>query len=285
MTSYKEFIFFVVSLLCHSATLIKADPPDFVYRADFREPSNLFRNGMRHLGDNFDLMDHVRGASSNAGDLKNTAFVATTSEEAVARRFGIGLLWSTPDAGPFIYVYTIRATEFFYEVDASLRKAYKETGSRGYLSLADMFKAEKEWVAYQGIRRSLIKSVKVYKQGSSKGTGEFVRAEDNPIYLPGKTRGNADVFPVEGLSQEATLVASSSPDPVSACFASCLASPSPRSSSGGECKMKKIVYETNLLKGRGTFYDPVKKTLVEGILPWQEETTTEGGHTIEKPKQ
>ena len=48
-------------------------------------------------------------------------------------------------------------------MDASLRKAYKETGSRGYLSLADMFKEEKEWVAYHGIRRSLIKSVKVYK--------------------------------------------------------------------------------------------------------------------------
>ena len=141
----------LLNLLCDPATRANANPAKFVHIADFRKPSNIFINGFQPLGDNEDLMDHITGKSCTTGSKKNSAFVATSIDEDVARDFGLMLLWVTPGASRNIYVYKIPATESFYDVQMSLRRAFRETGTVQHLSVANEFKEEQEWVAHHGI--------------------------------------------------------------------------------------------------------------------------------------
>ena len=49
--------------------------------------------------------------------------------------------------------------------------------------------------------------------------------------------------------------------------------------------MRQLVYKTTLSAHKGSFWDPVKKRHVEGLLPWKEVTDTQGGHMIERPEE
>ena len=211
------FLFLTASLslysLCHSSEFDDEDePPSFVYRSDLRPPSEVFQNGIKNLGENQDLLDHVSGISCTTGSKKDTAFVAKSLSEEAARGFGLGNLWTSRKGRRHIYLYKIRATEFFYDIQASLKKAYKETGNFEYLDMADKFKAEKEWVAFHGIHRNQIMSAKVYMKDVTFGRGIYLRTETNELYISANTRGNRDVFPVNGLPQTVPLIPSNSPD-------------------------------------------------------------------------
>ena len=276
---------FLLHFLCRSGSLADRNLPTIVYRADFREPSNIFNNGFRALGINTDLLGHVSGNSCHSGPLKNTAFVATTAEEKFGLDFGFSLLWTTPDAGPFIYVYKIRATEFFYDINTSLEKAHKVTGDDQYSDAIMIFGHEAEWVAYNGIPRDLIMSVSIYKKGAKELAGELVRTEENEFCRSENTRANTDAFPVKGLFNSVSLVASNSPKPVSACFASCPATKLARVASGAACKMSQIVYQTPLFAQKDSFWDVLTNTKVDSLLPWKENANREGLHKSEKPER
>ena len=250
----------LLQLLCLSAVLANVSPPSFVYRSDFREPSNIFNNGMKHLGNNENLIDHVTGDSCTLGTMKNTAFVATSSDEN------------------------------FYDVQASLMKAYKGTGNKDYKETAEEFKAEREWVAYHGLPKELIMSANIYTKGAALGTGKFVRTEQNSRYVPADTKANALSFPVknQGSVDHYTLMTSNSPDPVSVCFASCPKKSADTSHnldpSVAICQMNQIVYKTTLPSFRASFWDPIKRKHSKGLLPWKELTITKGHHTFVRPE-
>ena len=145
----KAFLFiFVVSSKAADNT-----PPHFVYRADFRDYEHLFASGFKTLGRNDNLEDHIRGISCQDGELKNSAFTATTSEEEFAIKWAGDRLWMRENyaSNQFVYVYKIRASENFYCSYSSLMKAFEDTKEKPYKRLADFFKSEKEWVAYKGI--------------------------------------------------------------------------------------------------------------------------------------
>ena len=215
-------------------------PPQFVYRADFRDPEKIFKSGFQPLGDNEDLIDHVYGNSCNIGGTKDAAFVATSIKKDFAHNFGLDMLWSTGDAA-YVYVYKICATKSFYDVSLSLDEAFKVTGDMQYMMAAVTFAHEEEWVAYGGISNGLIRSVSIYKKDAAeKRSGVLVRKTYNPHYLSENTRANAEAFPVEGMDQGLVmnLVVSSSPNPISASFASCFGKKSARFESGGVCPMR-----------------------------------------------
>lgn len=58
------------------------NPPEFVYRTDFRPPSIVFKKGMESLGKNDGLLDHMKGISTHYGPKKNSLFVSTSAVEA-----------------------------------------------------------------------------------------------------------------------------------------------------------------------------------------------------------
>ena len=288
-----KFSFSVILLLCflgYPATfglpscLDCQETPEFIYRVNSREPSIIFQQGMQSLGDNKNLFQHVTGASCSLGPLKNSAFVATTLSIIFARLFSIQMLWQPSNAPEFVYVYTIRATEFFYDVGASLIKGYKETGNGDYEEVADLFSNEEEWVAYQGIPREQFKSVAVYSRGSTYASAKFVRTEKNPFYVHKRTRGNRDVFPLNGKVTTVSLVATSSSDPVSARFTFCFSKKSARFDSSGACPMKQMVYQAEL-SAKGSYWDSTNNHHSEGLLPWKEVTSTEGSHKVERPEE
>ena len=297
MTTGNGFVVLAANLflyfLCNSfslATII--NPPTFVHRADLRGPMEIFRSGMKNLGANENLIDHVTGDSCTMGTMKNTAFVATSLEEDTATAFGLNLLWDTPGHHRNVYVYKVRATEFFYDVQESLKKAYKATGNDDYLDMAEAFEVEQEWVAYGGISRPLIMSVKVYSKGSRKGEGTLVRTDTNELYFPEKSRGNSDAFPVSRLTKRLTLVSGSSAGTYSACFLSDC--PSTSLGRSGEACVRPNVYTTTLeelgtggtggMVETGWYWDTQKRILKQGPIPWKEVTRTRGDHTIQKPE-
>ena len=281
------FLSIITLLVVRSASFPDFEPPQFVFRGDLRPPSEIFKNGMKSFGDNENLVDHVSGNSCNSGKLKNTAFVATSAQESVALDFAAGLLWNSKNTE--VYVYTIRATENFYGVKASLIKAFKETSNPVYISLVKDFGNEQEWIAHRGIPRELFVMVSVYERGNSQRIA-LERAEANPSYVSEKTTGNAHAFPTKGVtsSDGVSLLAGVSTNPVSACFASCSPDKQARRSttaSGGCRRIRQMVYTTSLSADKGMFWDPIKRSRVEDLLPWKEVTKTQGSHRIEKPEK
>ena len=139
------------SLFLHHAVLANNDPPRFVYRADFRDPDDIFQNGMSSLGDNINLIDHVDGRSCNYQQA-NTAFIATSAEEQSARHWASEQL-RTNEQQSSIYVYRIRASSNFYNMYESLMHAFRQSNPRDerYRQRADRYRFLFEWVAVRNI--------------------------------------------------------------------------------------------------------------------------------------
>ena len=160
----------VLCCLLSSVVVWAADPPTFVYRADFRPPEVIFANGFPALGDNDDLHDHMTGGSCKIGNNPgSTAFVATTSDERFAVNWGRDRIVIRPPETQQYYVYKIRATANFYNAEASLRVAYHNTGDRKYSADADHYAYQKEWLAYNGIPASQVEMVTIYGRPDRRG--------------------------------------------------------------------------------------------------------------------
>ena len=104
----------VCFLTAPSLQTVEETPANFVYRTDFRDPQIIIANGFKCFGNNKKLLEHVDGVSCSKGTTQNSAFVATSSSEEFARRFGANLLWAAANKRPYFYVYKIRATKNFY---------------------------------------------------------------------------------------------------------------------------------------------------------------------------
>ena len=134
------------------------DPPKFVYRMDFRGPDIIFDKGFQPLGDNDNLYQHVNGDSCNSGTA-DTAFVATTSDKQFAMDWVKNSFCSKKrETADKYYVYTIQATKKFYNAHASLLK----TGEKKNRELANRFKNENEWLAFEGVPAKRIQKADIY---------------------------------------------------------------------------------------------------------------------------
>ena len=78
----------------------------------------------------------------------------------------------------------MQATENFYSAGASLREAYRRTGDSEYVTLADRYQKQKEWLAVGGVPISQIEMADVYSRSTPDKSGNVVhlRSEMNPNY-------------------------------------------------------------------------------------------------------
>lgn len=139
--------------------------PTVLYRADTRPPiptgdyeSGIFETGFTALGNGMDLVRHV----VRLHDALPSGYIAATESADGAQRFGQALLSLNPEI-PSLWIYTIRATEAFHNVEQSLlqRQDTVPIGTIEYsrLEVALQFASrQREWVTADPIAPSLIQS-------------------------------------------------------------------------------------------------------------------------------
>lgn len=166
-----KLVMAVLLLLCcllFSATAV--DPPQYVYRADLRNPLEVFINGFLALGNNNDLHDHVSGASCQNHQVQGTTtFVDTTSDFAMAKRWGEQLLYHRdvlvqPETDTF-YIYQIRPARNFYNCELSLLAAYERTNLFKYRDDLAALGVKDRWLAaHYGIETSFMIKAFVFQK-------------------------------------------------------------------------------------------------------------------------
>lgn len=139
--------------------------PTVLYRADTRPPipmgdydSGIFDTGFTALGNGMDLVRHV----VRLHDALPSGYISATESADSAQRFGQALLSLNPEI-PSLWIYTIRATEAFHNVEQSLlqRQDTVPIGTIEYsrLEVALQFASrQREWVTADPIAPSLIQS-------------------------------------------------------------------------------------------------------------------------------
>ena len=280
--------FLELSLLFEGAYPAPIVPPKFVYRADFRNPSTIFAEGFRHIGENTNVLEHVHGGSCSYGNNPSTAFVATTRDESFAEKWGIDQLWLDRfHAGPNYWVYKIRATSDFYDCFESLMKGYKTSKIKEYKYTAYGLQHQSEWLAYHGVSPELIVNARMFeKDYENPPIGKFVRAESNPRYVHDYTEANSMAFNDPHLSKSKGIMSllTSSISGLGACFGS---SPSGRQSDAYSHMEDEyladtgpafadIVFQVSVTAQKATLWDPIENGPRERTVPWEEETSVYG---------
>jgi pertussis toxin subunit 1 len=157
-------------------TVVNAGP-NWMFRVDTRDPDAIFKNGFTAFGQNDNLRDHARGTSCTQRDA-NSNFISTSSDPEYAGNYARRLITRH---GPPIYVYKIRPTENFYNMERSLAAIGYEAG------IPDARK-QSEWVAVNKIEGSQIQAVRVYR---SEQTPPF---QLNPRYEERRPDANPGVY-------------------------------------------------------------------------------------------
>ena len=158
-----------------SAAVVWTDPPEFVYRADLRDPMDVFEKGFPALGNDDDLHNHVTGASCGTARQKGTTIFVDTCSEHLAIKWGEVLI-SKSDFDGF-YIYQIRTTASFHHCENSLRDIAKKIREgkddpkkyQQYLYDADKLEEKKRtsrWLAHSGVPKELIVRVDYYNKKS-----------------------------------------------------------------------------------------------------------------------
>ena len=177
-----KYTIFILLVLC-SSLLAQTQPPtpepgspesnqpdvrSTLYRADFRDPPDIFNNGFTPRGDNHSVFDHVRGASPYGQGLpreRQSAYVAATPYRnvamAIARlinqartQIGAGI---DEEEGPVdIYIYEIRGTRSYHSVRPAFLTAAERYLDRDHLTPGQRYDMEalmrneyltEEWVS------------------------------------------------------------------------------------------------------------------------------------------
>ena len=112
------FISFFLPLLLvalSSGSITPLNPPQFVYRVDFREPQSIFQTGMKSHGPCENVFLPRTGKELQREDQR---IYITTSNEEKAADFGRRKL-EEDRTKQSIHVYKIRADQRFYSADYS----------------------------------------------------------------------------------------------------------------------------------------------------------------------
>ena len=176
------------------------NPPEFVYRADFRPPSEIFKNGMKSLGKNDGLLDHMKGVSTKYGPKKDSLFVSTSAVEAGAIKWAETQMKNKNNqAQKSIFVYKIRADASYFSMFESLLNAFRQTGNKEYETQANMVaKFYDEWEACGGVKAEEILSATEYQRDPTNNPqSSYLRAvgsKERDNKKPKNTQGNQHPF-------------------------------------------------------------------------------------------
>lgn len=171
------------------------NPPEFVYRTDFRPPSIVFKKGMESLGKNDGLLDHMKGISTHYGPKKNSLFVSTSAVEANCIEWARVQMKKNKNQRS-IYVYKIRANENYYSMEKSLMNAFAVSGNAEFKTQAEnVAKFYSEWEACGGVKPEEVVSETEYQRDPAQPAMlKPVQTEPNPKFSQQSTRGNQHSF-------------------------------------------------------------------------------------------
>ncbi len=181
----------VASMAIFSLSCAHALPVKKVFRAELRPPSEVFASGFTSWGNNINVNAHILGLSSRRGS-RDSAFIPTTSNPDIARRFAIDLLNVACDATS--YIYNIRPDASFYSASTSIYNIYEHATPPRRVS--DQVRAtmarEQEWFVPFHIPTEQIQSVTIFTR-----VGGVIHETtmDNDYYVPGDTQSNDDPYP------------------------------------------------------------------------------------------
>jgi len=156
-----------------------------VYRADSREPKDVFVNGFRAWGTNTNFNDHIYGRSGRNGS-RDSAFIPTTVNLGAAEGFAADLLRISPTQTS--YVYNIRATENFYYATETINDIYSAFRVRVSQGLSQTLAREQEYSALAYITAEQIESVSIHQR--QRDGSIVVTQERNPNYRAGDTHSS-----------------------------------------------------------------------------------------------
>lgn len=183
----KNFIktFLVLSSLIFASTSYAIDPPKVVYRVSSRAPEDVFASGFPAEGNDRDLLRYVSGASTHTG---TSAYISTTQWLMQAYRFSALFLQVYP--GVPVYIYSVRPTENFYSVAASLRYAREVLPNpevrqqASAIALATQGQEDGHWAARGGIApEQILGGRRFYWNHGYLGLGETIQ-NDRYFFLP-----------------------------------------------------------------------------------------------------
>lgn len=173
--------FVLLSLFTGSASYA-FDPPNTVYRISSRAPADVFSSGFPAEGDDQDLLRYVSGTSVVDG---TSAYISTTQISAYA--IAIAATFSQAYPAIPIYIYGVRPTENFHNVEVSLRYAQEALPNPevreqvSAIALATEGQEIGHWAARGGIRPEQIQgAARFYWDNGRSRVGELIR---NPDYL------------------------------------------------------------------------------------------------------
>lgn len=181
--AYMLIIFFVISDVAFSM------PVSTVYRADSREPGDVFVKGFSAWGLNMNFNSHILGVSGRRGT-RDSAFIPTTSSQNAANRFATDLLNVSSEG--LAYVYNIRPVTNFYSALDTIYHIYDSAGVRVPDTLRATLASEQEYSAYQHIPTELIRSVTIYSRAENGSIS--TRVENNPNYIQSDSHSNENPF-------------------------------------------------------------------------------------------
>lgn len=187
-----EFIIFIFVILTPIFSFAAVPPPNEVYRADFRAPDEIFRDGFSAWGDNMDLFSHVLGDS---GQDRTDAFVSTTSSWQTIEAISLDLL---ENEDRVLYLYTLRPSNTFYDVNGSLLNENMRypgtTRSRQALTIYTDYCWEEEFASAGGIPADqIIYAERAYRVDSPMGYRVYIDPTRlyNPSYIDGVSAINS----------------------------------------------------------------------------------------------
>ena len=222
------------ALLCcllFSTTMVWAEEyPTIVYRADLRQPWDVFTHGFLPLNNDDDIHKHVSGASCQTRILQGTtAFVDTTADYGMAKVWGEQLLDKQDvlvrSLTRTFYIYHIFATSNFFNCTLSLLKAERDANQRGNKELARLIRddlntavgVKERWLAYYGIPSELISLAEERIELAVQHSHEYWNTKYNPNAFWVWNQG-VSTIPYNPGSWARPFIQIATPDRFTACF-------------------------------------------------------------------
>ena len=161
-----------------------AAPPEFVYRMDTRSPDQIFTYGFSSWGSNDNVFAHTSGYSCVEVDFnqRNSAFISTSADLGWARTQA--LIYSLTFPNQNIYLYRIRANDYFYNAVESLN-FYGENTPGVRITDLNRIPARNatEYLAFRRIEPGSIAGATMFNNGASS-------ERPNPGYIHSDTHAN-----------------------------------------------------------------------------------------------
>ncbi|EBN7971202.1 hypothetical protein RSL75_004327 [Salmonella enterica] len=119
----------------------------FLYRSDYRAPSEIFMRGFQSWGNNDNLLWHVRGLTiATINNQYGSAFISTST----IRQKAIDFNAHSTNSRDF-YIYEISSSGNFFSVKRSFQSACVRFGEFQYFEAIEQFGRQDEYVAFKHI--------------------------------------------------------------------------------------------------------------------------------------